>query len=122
MGGGGGVKVENRDHVIHIVWCHPAMCAQMMEGATNTMDVWPVWLGLGPVSGTVRALRKPGVQSPSRLIYKVLTSLATTLQGEKNQDLCYTQINEMQFDFPPDWDVGANTRVVFWKERRGVME
>ena len=114
----GGVKVENRDHVIHIVWCHPTMCAQVMEGATNNIDVWPVWLGLGPVSGTVKALRKQGVQSPSRLIYKVLTTLANTLHGDKSQDLCYTQINEMQFDFPPEWEVGSNTRVVFgWKER-----
>ena len=76
-----------------------------------------MWVGLGPVSGTVRAVRKQGVQSPSRLIYKVLTSLATTLHGEKSQDLCYTQISEMKFDFPPNWELGANTRVVFgWKE------
>ena len=85
----GGVKVENRDHVIHIVWCHPTMCAQVMEGATNNIDVWPVWLGLGPVSGTVKALRKQGVQSPSRLIYKVLTTLANTLHGDKSQDLWF---------------------------------
>ena len=109
--------MKNRDHVLHIVWCHPALCAQVMESATNEIDVWPVWLGLGPVSGTVQALRKQGFQSPSRLIYKVLTSLATTLHVEKSQDLCYAQISEMKFDFPTNWELGPNTRVVFgWKE------
>ena len=110
------MKVKNRDHVLRIVWCHPTMCAQVMDSETNEMDVWPVWLGLGPVSGTVRALRQQGVQSPSRLIYNVLTSLATTLHGEKSQDLCYTQIREMKFDVPPNWELGANTRVVFGRK------
>ena len=114
----GGVKVKNRDHVLHIVWCHPTLCAHLVDSATNEIDVWPVWLDLGPVSGTVRALQKQGIQSPSRLIYKVLTSLATTLQVEKCQDLCYTQISEIRYEFPTDWEPGANTRVGgFWVER-----
>jgi hypothetical protein len=52
--------VENRDHVIHIVWCHPTMCTQVMEGATNNIDVWPVWLGLGPYQGLSKPYANKG--------------------------------------------------------------
>ena len=90
-GGGGGGKVKNRDQVMHIVWCHPSQCAQVVDSASGTIDVWPVWLGLGPVSVTVRAMHTQGKQSPARLIYNVVTALATTTQAEKSQELCYTR-------------------------------
>ena len=117
-GGGGGVKVKNRDYVLHIVWCHPSQCAQVVGLASEAIEVWPVWLGLGPVSGTVCAMQKQGIQSPARLISNVLTTLATTTRVDKSQGFCNTQISEMRFEFPKEWEPGANTRVIFcgWKE------
>jgi hypothetical protein len=93
------------------------MGAELAENGTTEVEVWPVWLGLGPVAGTVVAMMKQGIQSPARLIYKVLTDLATITQVRNSSDLCYTEISEMRMGFPADWTSGGNTRVIFgWKE------
>ena len=113
----GGVRVKSKSGEVNIVWCHPSKGVELAENGTTEVEVWPVWLGLGPVAGTVVAMMKQGIQSPARLIYKVLTDLATITQVRNSSDLCYTEISEMRMGFPADWTSGGNTRVIFgWKE------
>ena len=90
---------------------------ELVENGSSEEDVWLVRLGLGPVAGTVVTEMKQGVQSPARLIYKVLTDLATVTQVRNSNDLCYTEIREMRMGFSADWQSGSNTRVILgWKE------
>ena len=95
----GGVRNKSKSREENIVWCHPSKGVELVENGTTEVEVWPVWLGLGPVAGTVVAMMRQGIQSPARLIYKVLTDLATITQVRSSSDLCYTEISEMRMGF-----------------------
>ena len=98
----GGVRIKSKSREVNIVWCHPGKGVELLENGSTEVDVWPVWLGLGPVAGTVVAMMKQGVPSPARRIYNVLTDLATITQVRSSSDLCYTEISEMHMGFPAD--------------------
>ena len=112
----GGVGIKSKARAFNIVWCRPSKCAQVVDSGSGEVDVWPVWLGLGPVAGTVLAMKKQGIQSPARLVYKVLTDLATVTQIQKRHELCYTEVSEMQMGFPTELVPGGNTRVLFGRK------
>ena len=84
----GGVNIKSTSREVNIVWCHPSKSMELVENGSSDVDVWPVWLGLGSLAGTVVALMKQGVQSLARLVYKVLTDLATVTQIRNSNGPC----------------------------------
>ena len=111
-----GVSIKSKSREFNIVWCRPSKCVEVVRNNSTEVDM-SVWLGLGPVAGTIMALKKQGVQSPARLVYKVLTDLAPVTQVRKSHELCYIEVSEIKIGVPTDWMSGSTTRVLFgWKE------
>ena len=48
------------------------MVADVMAMQCETVVVWPVVLGMGPVVGILPALLRLGLEEPQRAMYKIL--------------------------------------------------